>query len=262
MADISESPAQAYERHMVPAMFIQWVPDVLALAGVRAGQRVLDVACGTGVIARNAVKLVGASGSVTGIDLNSGMLEMARSLDGSIEWIEANAVDLRFPDGHFDVAICQQGLQFIPDRLAAVKEMYRVLVPGGRVTVIAWFSLEHSPGHLAITQALERNVSEDVATLMGTGFSLGDADELRGLLDEVGFRDISVRSDTKTAQFHSADGFVRRVVMGSAVGRAGITLSDDVFRALIQDVSQALAPYIDGSRLSFPMSANMCVATK
>ena len=262
MEDRPESPAQTYETYMVPAMFAQWVPDLLSAARVGYGERVLDIACGTGIVARSAAKLVGEPGFVTGIDSNSGMLEMARSINDSIEWKEANAMELPFPDENFDVAICQQGLQFIPDRLAAVREMYRVLVPGGRVAVIAWRSLEHNPGHLAITLGLERNVSKDVANLMHDGFSLGDVDEIHRLISEAGFREISVRTAVKMAYFPSAEEFVRRVAIGSAVGRAGITLSDDVLDALTLDVSQSLEDYVDDGGLSFPMSAHTCVATK
>ena len=130
------------------------------------------------------------------------------------------------------------------------------------MTVIAWRALEYSPGNLAITEGLERHVNKDVANLMQGGFSLGDADEIRLLMNESGFRDISIRPETKTAHFPSVEEFLRRLIMGLAVGRAGISLDDDLFDALIQDASQALEPYVDGSRLSFPMSAHIYVASK
>ena len=102
----------------------------------------MDVACGIGIVARSALTLVGGSGRVAGLDINSGMLEMAASLEPSIKWIEANVMDMPFSDNEFDVVVCQHGLQFVPDRLVAVMEMYRVLNSGGRVALSTWYALD------------------------------------------------------------------------------------------------------------------------
>ena len=257
-----ESPAETYERYMVPAMFAAWVPDLFKLVELKPGDRVLDVACGTGIVARNAAKVVGESGKVVGVDINPGMLEVAGSRDSSILWQQANATDLPFSDGDFDVVLCQQGLQFVPDRLAVVKEMYRVLAQGGRVAIATWLSLQHSPGHYAIAKGLARHVSGEAAGLMNTAFSLGDTKEIRGWLEEVGFRDIDVRQDTRKAHFPSAGEFARRVAVGSVVGRSGISLSEDMLEALAKDVSDALKPYVDGESLAFPMSASLSSGRK
>jgi ubiquinone/menaquinone biosynthesis C-methylase UbiE len=146
---VAGSAAQVYERELVPAIFGPWAPRVLDVAAPAAGEWVLDAACGTGVVARLAAERVGADGRVVGFDLNPGMLTVARSLPAGgapIGWVQATAGRLPFPDGSFEVVCCQLGLQFFPDRAAALAEMARVLVAGGRLAAMVWRSIDHSPG--------------------------------------------------------------------------------------------------------------------
>jgi ubiquinone/menaquinone biosynthesis C-methylase UbiE len=116
---------------MVPALFATYAASLIAQAALQPGERVLDAACGTGIVARMAAPHVGETGHVTGLDLNAGMLEVARkgpTLHGApITWQEGNLEALPFEEGTFDVVLCQQGLQFCPNRAAAVREMRRVL---------------------------------------------------------------------------------------------------------------------------------------
>src|SRR5437667_1692341 len=125
----TEAPAEIYDRHMVPAMLASWVPALLDLVTLKPGERVLDVACGTGVVARQAASRAGAGGQVVGLDLNGDMLALARALGPAVEWREGNAMTLPFAASAFDVVVCQQGLQFFPDCGQALREAHRVLVP-------------------------------------------------------------------------------------------------------------------------------------
>ena len=140
---ISGTPAEIYEQHMVPAIFARWAPDLVGAAGVRTGQRVVDVACGTGAVARLLAERVGTTGKVTGLDVNPAMLAVARlsAPSQSIEWLDGSAVKMPLPDAIFDAVVCQQGLQFFPDRPAALSEMRRVLKPGGRLALSCWRSI-------------------------------------------------------------------------------------------------------------------------
>ncbi|HSO54831.1 MAG TPA: methyltransferase domain-containing protein, partial [Actinomycetes bacterium] len=151
---VAGNAALAYEAHLVPAIFAAWAPRLLGSANPAVGERVLDVACGTGVVARLAAERVGPGGRVAGLDLNPGMLAVARGLPpmpgAPITWQEANAVALPFPEATFDVVLCQQGLQFFPDRPAALREMHRVLAPGGRLALSVYSAIAHNPA----TQAL------------------------------------------------------------------------------------------------------------
>ena len=139
--------ANAYELLFVPALFAQWVPKVADAAHIQPGQHVLDVACGTGILAREVISRTGSSGDVVGIDSSPGMLTIARQLAPGIEWQEGVAESLPFPDQSFDAAVSQFGLMFFRDQCKAVREMLRVLAPGGRLAVAVWDSLDNIPAY-------------------------------------------------------------------------------------------------------------------
>src|SRR5215475_2176295 len=144
------SVPENYERYLVPTIFGPWALDLVEEAGARPGERVLDIACGTGIVARTAAGRVGSGGTVVGLDVSAPMLDVARVVAAgeglSIKWREGSAMKLPFPDTAFDVTLCQQGLQFFPDRATALREMHRVLGPGGRVALSVWRAIEGSPG--------------------------------------------------------------------------------------------------------------------
>jgi SAM-dependent methyltransferase len=166
---LSGNAAERYERVLVPAIFAPWAADLVSLADLRPGERVLDVACGTGVVARLAGERVGAGGQITGLDLNEGMLEVARSLPSpagaaAVVWVQGSALAMRLPDASFDVVLCQQGVQFFPDRPLALREMIRVLVPNGRVLASVWEG--PTPYATAMWNAVERHVGADAAATL------------------------------------------------------------------------------------------------
>src|SRR5262249_13923549 len=151
-----------YERYLVPAIFGPWAADLLALAAPQPGERVLDLACGTGAVARLTAERVGTAGAVIGLDLNPGMTELARSLPAprgaAVEWRVGTALELPFTNATFDLALCQQGLQFFSDRAAALGETRRVLRSGGRLALSVWRSIDRSPGFAALAEALAEHV--------------------------------------------------------------------------------------------------------
>ena len=153
---VSRSAAEVYEEFFVPALFRQWVQPVADAADIRAGDRVLDVACGTGILARHAATRVGAAGSVCGVDINEGMLAVARREAPEIEWRKGAAEALPFADDGFDAVVSQFGLMFFADQAKAIREMRRVLRPGGRLAVAVWDSLANTPGYAAMTALLQR----------------------------------------------------------------------------------------------------------
>jgi len=254
------SPAEIYERHMVPAIFASWAPALLDLVMLKPGERVLDVACGTGVVARQAAARVGAGGQVVGLDLNGDMLALARALGPAVEWRAGNAMALPFAASAFDAVVCQQGLQFFPDSGQALREARRVLVPSGRFAVAVWCAIESSPGHHALARGLERYVGTDAAGLMYAVYRLGDAQTLQMMLENAGFHDVRVRRDQRVAHFPSPELFVRWVVVGSVLGRAGVRVRDESLAALIREVDGALQPYVRADGLAFPMESHLAVA--
>src|SRR5438105_15897251 len=121
---VAGSAPENYERYLVPAIFGPWAADLLALAAPQPGERIMDLACGTGVVARLTAERVGTAGVIVGLDLNPGMIELARSLPAlngaAVDWRVGSALELPFAHATFDVVLCQQGLQFFPDRSAAL----------------------------------------------------------------------------------------------------------------------------------------------
>ena len=177
---VSGNAAELYERYAVPYMIGPWAPELIDLAALRPGEHLLDLACGTGVVARLAAPRVGPTGRVTGIDFNAGMLAVARALPRpsgpTIAWLEGSAVAMDLPDASIDVILCQQGLQFFPDKLAALREMHRVLVPGGRVLLSVWKSA--GPYNIAVAEALEQHVGVESATKYRASRMVPTAEEL------------------------------------------------------------------------------------
>lgn len=188
--------AENYERYFVPAIGRPLATDLVAAAALQAGERVLDVACGTGVVTRLAAEQVGPGGSVAGADLTANMLEVARSAappKSGIQWYETSAEAMPLPDHAFDVVFCQLGLQFVADKAAAAREMHRVLVPGGRVLVTV-----PTPSRFfgVFEQALARHVPA-AAPFVALVFSLNDPAALERLFRDAGFKDVTTRSTLK-----------------------------------------------------------------
>jgi ubiquinone/menaquinone biosynthesis C-methylase UbiE len=266
---VAGNAAETYQRALVPAVFAAWAPRVVALADLQPGERVLDIACGTGVVARLAAQQVGRTGNVIGLDLNPGMLAMAASIaysdpDASapIAWREASATKMPFPDAAFDVAYCQLGLQFFPDRAAALREMYRVLVPGGRLGLMVWRAIQHSPGFGVLAAALARHVSTDAAAIMRTPFALAAAEELHALMAAEDFREITIELVAGTVRFPSVTRFVQDYVGGSPLSGHVAKVSDEARAALISEVSDALTSYLGQDGLTFPIEAHLARAKK
>jgi ubiquinone/menaquinone biosynthesis C-methylase UbiE len=266
---VTGNAAETYERALVPAVFAPWAPHVVALADPQTGERVLDIACGTGLIARLAAERVGRTGNVTGLDLNPGMLSFAASItspdpatSAPIMWREASATNMPLPDAAFDVVYCQLGLQFFPDRPAAMREMYRVLVPGGRLGLMVWQGIQYSPGFGALAAALARHVSTEAAGIMRAPFGLAEAEQLRALVAAEGFRDIAIQSVAGTVRFPSISRFVQDYVRGSPLSGHVAKVSDDARAALVSEVGDELTPYVAGDALTFPIKAHLASARK
>jgi ubiquinone/menaquinone biosynthesis C-methylase UbiE len=191
--------AENYERYFVPTIGTPFATGLLEAAGLQVGVRVLDIACGTGVVTRLAAERVGPKGAVAGLDVNHAMLAVAQSVPSTgtpIEWHEANAESLPLADGSFDVVVSSLGLQFVADKTSALREMRRVLAPEGRLAIA---TVGPTPPLFAILeQALARHVKPEAAAFVRAVFSLYEPQELEKLTSSAGFRDAEVRSKTLT----------------------------------------------------------------
>jgi SAM-dependent methyltransferase len=255
---VAGSAAQVYERQLVPAIFGPWAPRLVALAAPAAGERVLDAACGTGVVARLAAERVGPGGRVVGLDLNPGMLVVASSVPVSgapMGWVQASAGRMPFPDRSSEVVCCQLGLQFFPDRSAALAEMARVLVAGGRLAAMVWRSIDHSPGFAVLAEALDRHIGPAAGALMRAPFGLGEEGVLRGLVAGAGFREVELDRQAGVVRFGSARELV--VAYGAGSPLAGpIGAAGPAARAgLVAEVQAALDPWQGAAGLAFPIEA-------
>ena len=263
------NPAETYENYFVPAMFLPWAAILLRHAAPQPRERVLDVACGTGIVARQAAPLVGADGQVIAIDMNPAMLAMARALPApsgaTITWQEGNAMALPFPDGAFDVVLCQHGLPFVPDRAVAVHEMRRVLTPGGRALAIVLQALARHPVFEALMESVARHLSLPISAVM-TPFALYDADELRTLFTAAGFKKVDILPESTTVRFPEPERFVPLAVTSSAAAvPAFAQLEAPALAAFLEAVRVEVEPTIRRYRgtdvVTFPMFARIAVAT-
>jgi ubiquinone/menaquinone biosynthesis C-methylase UbiE len=252
------TPGEVYEGLMVPQLFAPWAEIHLGRVALRPGQRVLDVACGTGVVARRAAELVGPGGKVVGLDLNAGMLAVARANNpaGAVEWRDGDGLALPFADASFDVVSCQHGLMFFPDRLRGLREMRRVLAPGGQVVVSTWGHLADSPGYAALSAALARHVSEEAGHL--PPFALGDRAELTSLLAAAGFEGVEATTDQITLRFPSAEEFVGNIAAGAPTMLGALDqVAGATRRAVLDDVTAALRPYTTADGVAFPIKGHV-----
>jgi SAM-dependent methyltransferase len=259
--EISGTPGEIYERHLVPAIFARWAPELVEAAGVQPGQRVLDVACGTGAVTRLLADRVGRTGRVVGLDFNAGMLAAARAAVGNstIEWMEGNAMGMALPDAAFDAVACQQGLQFFPDKSAALKEMRRVLTPGGRLALSVWRSVEQAPGFRVLEEALARRIGPEKAIL--PPFSLGDGQALRVLASNAGFREVRVRAEVKLTRFPSVEAFVRSAIGGAPTMIGALAeQGPGVLDAIVAEVADATRTYMDDEGWTTPQASNIITA--
>ena len=245
------SPAENYQRFFVPSIGRPVADDLIGVAGLQPGQRVLDVACGTGVVTRLAAERVGAAGVVAGLDVNPGMLTVARSQTPpgmSIEWHQANADSMPLSDEAFDVVLCQMGLQFISSKLTALREMRRVLKPAGRALVTV---PGPNPDMFAIMRdALARHLSPQAASFGDLVFSMHDVDELSELMRSAGFRKVDVQARPKTLRLPGPEDFLWQYLYSTPLAEAVAQTGEAKRNALERDVCARWQEFVvDGSML-------------
>jgi ubiquinone/menaquinone biosynthesis C-methylase UbiE len=254
--------ARAYEDLHVPAIFQQWAPRVAEAAGIRPGHRVLDVACGTGVLAREAASRVDGTGHVAGLDATPGMLAVAHQLAPSIEWRQGLAEELPYEDGSFDVVVSQFGLMFFRDRPAALREMSRVLAAGGRMAVAVWDSLDDSEAYPIEVALLERLAGRPAADALRAPFVLGDRSELERIFEDAGVDSVDVATHNGRARFPSIRTMVEADLRGW-LPVMGVILEEAQIASILEEAERALAQYVtaDGT-VEFDAPAHIVTGRK
>jgi ubiquinone/menaquinone biosynthesis C-methylase UbiE len=255
-----EGPApELYERYLVPAVTLPWAQDLVERVGVAGGDHVLDLACGTGVVARVVSERVGGAGRVVGLDVNSGMLEVARAAAPEIEWVEGSALALPFDGGEFGIVVCQLGLQFFDDRLGALREMHRVLDHRGRVAASVFTSIDRNPAALALSDALDRHVGDGASVAKRSEHSLADSEELQGLCAAAGFSSTRVETVRLTVRFSSVEEWVG--IQLAATPLAAVAQREDVLARVTGDVAESLDEFVDSDGFAFPQEVHVAIAT-
>ena len=242
---LSVEAAEVYEARFVPAIFGEWAPHLVEAAGVAPGQAVLDVACGTGVVARTAADRMGGRGRVVGLDLNEGMLAVAGRLRPDIEWRQGDAAELPFEAGSFDAVLCQAALMFFPDRAGALREMARVATPGGTLAVQVWDRLEAQEGFGAMYGALVEHLGPEAMELENSYWVL---------------RVTGTRTRAGTVRFGSAEEAVRTEIEATPLAER---IGQESFRRLIEAAGEALRPYtVAGGGIELPIRGHLITAAK
>ncbi len=233
---------------------------VVEAAQIGPGEMILDVACGTGVLTLAAAERVGPSGSVVGLDINEGMLAVARRKASTIEWRHGRAESLPFSDHTFDAVISQFGLMFFEDQEVAIQEMVRVLRPGGRLAIAVWDSLDNTPGYAAVTKLLQRLFGDQAADALRAPYELGDTQVLHSMFTGVGLEDLMIETHQGTARFPSLETWMYTDVKGWTLASI---LDDSQFKVLLREAKRELQPFVgkDGM-VNFPAPAHILTAHK
>jgi SAM-dependent methyltransferase len=254
-------PAEVYQAKFVPALFAPFSAAVADAAGIRSGDRVLDVACGTGALTRTVATRVRAAGHVLGLDASPEMLTVARRLDPSIEWLDGHAEALPLPDASVDAVVSQFGLMFFDDRVAALREMARVLRPRGRLVVAVCDAVERSPGYGALATLLHELFGARVADAFRAPFAIGDTALLTRLAQQAGLVRAQVLQRSAHVRFASIDTLVS--AERACIWTLGGLLDDAQFARLLQAARRVLEPLVqaDGS-VAFEMPALLIVNRK
>jgi ubiquinone/menaquinone biosynthesis C-methylase UbiE len=251
-----------YESLFVASLFDVWTKHLVEGGRVREGSHVLDIACGTGVLARNAMARAGANGRVVGVDPAPGMLAVAREIEPAIDWVLCSAEALDVEDEAFDCVVSQFGMMFFSDRQKSADEMFRALKPGGSLAIAAWRSVEHNPAYADIISVLEEQVGTPAADALRLPFCLGNAEDVIAVLECSGFEEIKAEAKTELARFPGSRQMVEAELRGW-LPLFDIFLSEDQINQVLIESGETLAKYAGPSgEAVFPTSAHIFTARK
>lgn len=265
---MATNPAESYERYFVPALFGPCATRLVELIQPRPGERVLDLACGTGIVARQVASRVAPNGTVSALDVNPHMLTVARAAaeaeGAKIAFLEGNAENLPFDDGAFDLVTCQHAFQFFPNPDAVAREIARVLAPGGRVAVATWQGLDRHPFYQQLDAVMLRRFG---ISGIGQIFSFGDADALRKLLAGAGLENVAVQPMAITSTFPDASAFLAMEIDIDVAAVPSMQQLSDGERATItaelrDEIGPALQAYVSNGAVEMPFEAQLATGQR
>lgn len=254
--------AQAYEDLHVPALFRQWTVPMANAIALGPGSRILDVACGTGILARHIAERLKLNGFVAGVDPSPGMLAVAQRLGPSIEWRLGTAEAIPYPEDNFDAVVSQFGLMFFSDRLQALREFLRVLKPGGEVAIAVWDKLENSEAYPIEVELLKRLAGTQAADALRAPFVLGDTAELNDLLETAGIEAVRITTHHGTARFPSVKAMVEADLRGW-LPVMGVDLPEQLIQQILTESERELDSFVRANGdVSFNSPAHIITGRK
>lgn len=263
---LEEDSAEAYEKYLVSAFASEWANRLIDFAEVTEGERVLDVGCGTGIVARSIAPIVGDSGAITGVDINEDMLDVAgrvsENIQPPISWRCQDATSLEFSDDSFDVVLSQQALQFIPDQNAALAEIHRVLTSDGRFAFSMNRSLDHNQPYAILADALDRHIGTEAGDGIRSIFTDISVEGLRAVVEDAGFHNVHVRTEIPTIRYPSVAEMLRREAASSPLAGPVSNLRPETREELVQDLTDSLSPYTDDDGVALPVSTFLVSARR
>lgn len=255
--DELSSPVEIYDQYFGPALFTPWAERLVQQARPDSGQRILDLACGPGIVTEVLATAIAGDGSIAAVDISPAMLDVARHKDlDSVTWTEGSADSIPFSSNEFDMAYCAHGFQYFPDPVNSATEIHRVLKPGGQLAISVWASADDHPLYRAVFQSVSDRLNvpfEDVAR----PFSFGDPSRLETVLNSAGFRDVRTFSESMEAVFSSPESWLRLTVQGAAAaipafGEMSESERGGVVPGVVDDVETMYRSHVDGSNVLVP----------
>lgn len=259
---LSGDGPNAYEKYIVPAYTGVWAKEIVNRACLHEGEKILDVACGTGLVARIAADEQSNSGLIYGVDINEGMIKKAQEIEKNINWHNHDVTDMPFPDNYFDVILCQQGLQYFLDPCLSLKEMNRVLVENGRILLSVWRPIKYSPFYESLCKILEKYVNAKAVSMLLTAFTLGDYGELKTLFVDAGFNSININIVVKQMSYSPFEEFVVGGIMASPFFNDIQEMQESKREEMLLEIYNSNQNYIDDNGLASPMESYIINAKK
>lgn len=257
---LSGDAPSLYSRFAIRAME-QWTDDLIRQANCKDGDRVLDVACGTGFVTMRINEVSGVNCKLTGLDVNEGMLNAARKNPG-VDWQLGSATAMPFPDASFDVVLCQQGLQYFPDRQVAMNEIARVLAPGGRVALNVWGTMDRQVFFAVLVEACAEFIGSETRAAFALNYSLNTREELHALASAAGLKDAKVRFEHRTMRAPNPAEYGTGFIQASPVAAKFLALPDEDKQRFGAFIADRLASYVDDAGMAVPQENHFLTARK